>query len=407
MSKKSEPLPYRYALNVTSQFYFCCIPFRFDTTPKCSMNCRYCFAMARGGRRTSLQLIADTKSITRKITRALDKYNTSGDVSTELLNHRVPIHFGGISDPFPSQKINEKSLDILKIFSQYDYPVVLSTKNTDELIRPHVLNLIKNTKHLVIQISFSTADDSLSALIEPGAPKPSSRLQCMKCLSDNGINIVARVQPLIFPWIAEVRNILIPKLAESGCRHVILEFLKVPVERNVSMFKNFTKAISWDAYDFYKSHGALLIGREWLLPNILKWELLQDLITAIRRCGMTYGSGDYGLNHLGDTACCCGLDLFKGFSGWFKGNFSNIIRNSTEKLLYFDMVRKYWYPKKSIRRILNSKCRLPEQKTILDYLRSKWNSPGTVNAPDSYLGVSWTGERDKKGNCTYHKAGTL
>ena len=39
--------------------------------------------------------------------------------------------------------------------------------------------------------------------------------------------------------------------------------------------------IGWDGYGFYKSHGAQLIGREWILPNKFKWDNLQPLINAI------------------------------------------------------------------------------------------------------------------------------
>jgi hypothetical protein len=38
--------PHRYALALTTQFYFRGVPFRLDTCPKCTLNCSYCFARA-------------------------------------------------------------------------------------------------------------------------------------------------------------------------------------------------------------------------------------------------------------------------------------------------------------------------------------------------------------------------
>jgi len=40
---------YDYAVALTSQFYFCAIPFRLDISPSCSLGCAYCFHASRGG----------------------------------------------------------------------------------------------------------------------------------------------------------------------------------------------------------------------------------------------------------------------------------------------------------------------------------------------------------------------
>ena len=120
---------YRYSMSLTSQFFFCGIPFRLDSAPKCPLNCSYCFAMSRGGRRTSTTLLVDTSKIQRKIDRITRDTPIVGDVTGELLEKRMPLHFGGMSDPFASKKIAEKSIELLRILNQVNYPVILSTKN--------------------------------------------------------------------------------------------------------------------------------------------------------------------------------------------------------------------------------------------------------------------------------------
>ena len=160
------------------------------------------------------------------------------------------------------------------------------------------------------------------------------------------------------------------------------------------------RLIKWDAYGFYHDNNARLIGREWILPAVFIWENLQEIVFQIRKYGMTYGSGDYGINHLGDTSCCCGIDKYSGFNNWFKGNFSNIFRRNRSNYK-FKLVENNWLPSKSIKRLINSNCRLENKKRVLDYLRKKWNSPSTVNAPDSFLGVYWSGDYDEEGNCIY------
>lgn len=400
-------LRYRYALSVTSQFYFCGVPFRLDTTPKCTLNCLYCFAMSRGGRRTSNRLVADFDSIARKLDSALQCNREDIDINGELLAQKVPIHFGGISDPFPDSVISVTSRRMLRLLHMHRYPVIISTKNTRELLRDESVDILKEMKCVAVQVSITTSNRKLASQIEPNVPSPRERIRCIDNLSKEGIHTVVRLQPLFLPWLNEIVEELIPMLACAGCKHVVVEYLKLPVERNISLVNDMYRITGWDAYEFYKENGAQLIGREWILPNAFKWENLQPVINAIRECGMTYGSGDYGLNHLGDTRCCCGIDHLPGFEKWFRGNFANVIRHSRNQYLYFPEVEKHWFPKRSINMFMNSNCRLTKRNDMLSYLRQKWNAPGTVNAPDSFLGVSWRGDYDSQGNCVYVKEKTL
>ena len=180
--------PYQYALSITSQFYFCGIPFRLDTSPKCPLNCAYCFAMSRGGRPTSIQLRADPKTISRKLIAAEKKEN---GIISEMLRHKVPVHFGGISDPFANKQLTEISLQLLSVLAEAKYPVVLSTKNPSVLLEKRGLEIIQKLPYFAIQISFSTINDTLAREIEPGASAPSTRLRSASILSSLGFFLIA------------------------------------------------------------------------------------------------------------------------------------------------------------------------------------------------------------------------
>lgn len=69
--------------------------------------------MSKGGRRTPTDLVADASQIFRK----LEKVNRFGsgdsDVTGEFLEQRMPIHFGGMSDPFANHSIAVRSREIL------------------------------------------------------------------------------------------------------------------------------------------------------------------------------------------------------------------------------------------------------------------------------------------------------
>ena len=400
-------LTYRYALALTSQFYFCGIPFRLDTSPKCPLNCLYCFAMSRGGRRTSSKLFADFNELERRLLKISEKSENIINATSEMLARKVPIHFGGISEPFSNDRTSKLSKKLLNILDKYNYPVVISTKNPRELIKEEIMLLLKKLKHVAVQISITTPDRKFSSIVEPNVQPPEERIRCIQILSKEGIHCICRLQPLFFTEISKISCNLIPMLSEAKCKHVIIEYLKLPVEKNISLFYTMLRYIKWDAYDFYKKKGAILVGREWLLPNNFKWENLQPIRDNIHKFGMTYGAGDYGLHHLGDTDCCCGIDKLEGFSNWLHGNFGYVIKNSRSNYIEFSEVEKHWFPQKSIKRVLNSKCRLSgNNHSILEYLKSKWNTPGTTNAPDAFWGVIWDGDYDEEGNCVYLKNDT-
>ena len=58
---------YEYALTPSSQFYFCGLPFRLDVSPKCSVGCKYCFSIARGGNLSKGANFVNPKSIENKL----------------------------------------------------------------------------------------------------------------------------------------------------------------------------------------------------------------------------------------------------------------------------------------------------------------------------------------------------
>lgn len=396
---------YEYSLSLTSQFYFCGVPFRLDTSPKCNLNCGYCFAMARGGRRTSTRLLARVESLRRKLGGVFEEGKIES-LNSQLLARKIPVHFGGLSDPFSNATTSRVSKSLLQLLAQYDYPVVLSTKNSEELIKDDTVEVLRRIKKLVIQISVTSASEDFARTVEPNAPTTEQRTRAMEKLSRDGFYCICRVQPLFVPQLKNVERELIPMLGERGCRHVIVEHLKLPVEKRRQSFDRMLKKMCWDAYGYYKGHGMIVVGREWMLPNQIKWDNVQGIVDAIHKYRMTYGAGDYGLHHLGDTACCCGIDCVPGFEKWYRANFANIIRNAKGCLIGFREVAKQWRPVGSIKRILNSRCRSTNMgHNMLDYLKRKWNSPGTPNAPDAFMGVKLYGS-GSDGNCVYVREGS-
>lgn len=359
--------------------------------------------MSRGGRRTETSLIADPNFLERLIKKI--ENNKINSINTELMSNRLPIHFGGMSDPFATKESEEVSLEFLKTLKKNNYPTVLSTKNVKALLSDKIIEIIKSHKKLIVQISFTCFSEKYTNLLEPNVPNVLERLNSIKILKELDIPVVIRLQPIFPNLIDDICNYLIPALNEADIDHIILEHLKLPVERNISMIKTLEDNAGWNLYSMYDEVGAKLVGRERLLPNEYKYNNIKKISERLKP-GITFSCADYGLQHLGDTKCCCGIDKFWNDVDWFKGNIVNCIKEEKNlEILTIDLLNKYDYPKSSIKRIMNSNSRRVGDNSIKDYLKDKWNAPGTINAPDHLLGVTFIG-KDINGNCIYKQVGS-
>ncbi len=80
--------------------------------------------MARGGRRTYRNQISDPKELVEKILRT-EKYGVDKlDVVGEFIKHKMPVHFGGMSDPFSNPSVSKVTKELLKVLNSVNYPIV-------------------------------------------------------------------------------------------------------------------------------------------------------------------------------------------------------------------------------------------------------------------------------------------
>lgn len=278
---------------------------------------------------------------------------------------------------------------------------MISTKNVIELQQDSIVAILKRFKNLVIRVSIPSYSTEFAKSIEPHVPAPVDRIRVLNYLAQEHFYTIVRLQPLFPERVNEATKDLIPRLGEAKTKHVVVEFLKLPLEGKTGHTSYLFTRLNWSRNNVYHSDHAIRAGREWVLKPEYKWELLQPVIESIHASGMTYGAGDYGLNHLGDTDCCCGIDEVDGFAQWFKPNLAHIIRRSKSSRLDVSLLDEFTSSKKSIRMYLNSHCRGRDENTLYDFLKLKWNRPGTENAPDTFLGVSFRGEYDDSSNCIY------
>lgn len=172
----------------------------------CPFNCIYCYIRgSKYGRN-----MAKTFSI---------KINAPELLKKELLKRAEKNQYGIIyvagTEPYPKQELDFKMIrKLLEIILEYKFPIHIQTKSIfierdfdilkkidKEAILPN--DLKKHLKRgVIISFSFSSLDENLRKILEPGAFPIKERLETMKKCAENGFLTGAAFIPVL-PYISD------------------------------------------------------------------------------------------------------------------------------------------------------------------------------------------------------------
>lgn len=157
----------------------------------CQHACIYCDS------RSSCYQIEDFDHIQLKV-------NSLELLEQSLRKKRVKatIGFGSMNDPYmPVEKEVMFTRKALEIINRYKFPVHIITKSTLVLRDIDLLRELSK-KYAAVSITVTAADDELSKIIEPGAPKSSERFSAIKQLRDAGVYAGILLMPVL-PYITD------------------------------------------------------------------------------------------------------------------------------------------------------------------------------------------------------------
>ena len=398
---------YSVPLGFSSLFAFCGLPLRLDSYKGCAFRCTYCFARARetvGG--TPQVKAADPAVLGRHLRRVFVECRENLSVTSRCLQQRVPLHLGGMGDPFqPAERRFKVSLSYLRSATEFQYPLVISTRGELIAESPYI-NILRSHKAVVVRLSLSTTEDRRSSLIERNEVRPSVILRTMEKLSSLGILVTCRWQPFV-PGLSEDPEVFAPRVARTGCRQYSFEFLRLPREQNPQLIHGFRIFTGDDIYHRYTSSGALHRVREYILPPEQRLPLILRARAAAHSAGMRFGSADNDFQYLSDNACCCsGVDEFPGFEQFFRHQIAYAVRKNFGRRIEYSSIASEWAPTGSIDRYLNSGRRVANRTgstgTARDHVAHRWNSSGLEGSPDSFFGVEATNEFSTDGMRVYN-----
>lgn len=260
-----------------SQVVLCDLPIRFDTYIGCSHDCKYCFVQ----RKKDLKNIKKGEGATTLI----NFIKGSRDQTTNWCDWNIPLHWGGISDPFqPIEAKYRNSYECLKVFKETQYPFIVSTKGKI-ICQDEYIKLIKDC-NCVIQISLVCPEYDR---LEKGAPPFQERLEMVRKLSK-----YKRVNIRIQPYMVEVHNSIlksIKQFADAGAYGIVIEGMK------------FVKI----------KPGLVKLGGDYVYPKSILESKFKELRTEAHKYGLKFYSGENRLRNMGDNLCCCGIEDLKGF----------------------------------------------------------------------------------------------
>ena len=268
------------AIDCGSQIVLCELPIRVDTYEGCTHACKYCF-VKRKGSIEDVTPVSAVKCVKRFI-------EGSRNERTNWCDWEIPLHWGGMSDPFqPAESRYKCSLELLKLFSESKYPFVVSSKGRISVTEPYY-SLFKKC-NCVYQIS---AVCSKYDKLEPGAPSFEERMEICRKMSQVVRRVIIRVQPYLHSCLNEVLRSLC-KFKEAGAYGITIEGMKY----------------------LSKKQGLVRLGGDYCYPK----ELLINDFTKIKKeahnCGLRFFCAENRLREMGDDWCCCGIEGLKGFSG--------------------------------------------------------------------------------------------
>jgi DNA repair photolyase len=151
---------------------------------------------------------------------------------------------GGVGDSYqPIEKEYQLTRKALQLIHQHDFPVHMLTKSTLIKRDIDILKKINEKNRAIISFSFSSVDDKISAVFEPGVPSPTERLKTLAFFKKQGFACGMFLLPVI-PFITDTPKLIegaIEKAVEVGLDFVIFGGMTLKQGKQKDFFFNVLK----------------------------------------------------------------------------------------------------------------------------------------------------------------------
>lgn len=208
---------------------------------------------------------------------------------------------GGVGDSYqPVEKKYKLCQKTLHLLHHFKFPVHVLTKSTLVERDLEIIKKINEQKRAIVSFSFSSTNDEISSVFEPGVPPPSERLETLSKFKKEGMAIGMYLMPVI-PFITDIPEILeetIRQAKKTGIDFIIFGGMTLKEGRQKDYFHNFLKdcypnllvdyhnLYKSDKYgsprgDYYRSLNSLFnsIVKKYKIPKRIPPKLYYDIVS--------------------------------------------------------------------------------------------------------------------------------
>lgn len=267
----------------------CTCPLKYTVNPYtgCAHRCLYCYA----------------SSYIRDFFNPRPKEDFPRVLARDL--RRVPegsiINVSSSSDPYQPLELEYGYTRLLLEKTAGKYVVEVVTKS--DLVTRDADLLAEGSS--VVSITITTLDTNLASRLEPGAPLPSRRLEAVRRLSEVGVPVIVRLDPLI-PGLNDspesMREVL-EAAASAGAKHAVASTYKAKPDSLRRLSANFPELIP-RLRELYveggeRIHGYFYAARAW------RFKALSEAGRIARGFGLTFAVCREGFPQLMDAKVSC------------------------------------------------------------------------------------------------------
>ena len=257
----------------------------------CSYSCTYCYrawAARKRMPRVNFRDVVFFKHLAEKL---------QGE------EYKLPVRLSTLCEPFqPAEEKYRLSLRVLKYALRYQMPIIVSTKSTLPAKKPwiQILSELASKQLLVVQYTILTFSQAWSSL-EPKTPSPQERLDAAGQLSDAGIPLIIRVQPVI-PGVNDTASEfeeLMREASKAGFKQAVIETIRTTPDSKYAM-------------EWYKPyHGSKHLVSP---PTSYKYKVTRQAAHTARMANLKFSGCKEGFLDMYNAENCCGLDNMEGYS---------------------------------------------------------------------------------------------
>ena len=270
----------------------------------CTHNCGYCYV--NGYSQENVGISPHSKKDFEKL------INKDFEELRALNIPPSPLHISNSTDPFQEfleHKYEHAYFTLNKIFENRDLftSITILTKNPEILCDKKYVSMIKDSKMkpITIQVTCAFWRDDARIFYEPNAPSVQSRLEAIKILTDQGIEVELRIDPL-FPSsrisqairkhkplaeysLPEAQNDediqqLIQFAKKNSLKGIIAKPLKVPISAKAEHCKKLFGEIYKDASCGKRTTR----GGSWRLPELYQKAMIQSVNNLCLQEGISF-----------------------------------------------------------------------------------------------------------------------